>query len=672
MTYTVNSACPLDCPDRCSFVVEVENQQVTKVTGSKSHPLTGGFVCSKAKHQVARQNSPDRVTKPLIKRNGAWQPTDWETAYSLIKEKLTGILENHGPKAILHFSGGGSEGLLQSFDQRFFNVLGGPTRPSGCVCWGSGLRAQEYDFGAVYFHSWSDLVNARTIILWGRDPMVTNLHIVPFIKEAKAKGAKVVVINPLEVESVQLADYHVAPRPGTDGALAMAMAHVLLAERELDMDFISDHVYGFEEFVKRAKDCSPQWAQEITGVPAERIRELALLYGKNKPGAILLGYGLQRYSNGGQTIRAIDALAALTGNIGVPGGGVNYGHRYWKMVINSLAGQEFVTETRTIPFAKMASGIAAAQDPPIKAIFVSKFNPITQLPDSNLLKQAFRGVEFKVVLDFFLNDSAEEADLFLPVATSFEQSDIILNSWNEYGLYAEQAIPPRGEAKTELEIFSRLAGEFGLQDKFGTYSREEWLQLAIEPLRELGINLETFKGGPVRCPIFEQVAWEDRKFATPSGKYELFSAGAAEETGDPLPGYGALGPLGDEELAREYPLQLMTPHPKFSLHSSFFTPDLQDLPNHPILRLHPDEGKGRYLAKGDRAIVETSVGEMMAVVELTAGVRPGMAVILEGSWIKDGGGVNRLISQVEADMGGGTAYYDCRCQVRKYNIDSIE
>ncbi|MHB8171166.1 MAG: molybdopterin-containing oxidoreductase family protein [Thermincolia bacterium] len=672
MKYTVNSACPLDCPDRCSFVVEVENQQVTKVSGSKTHPITGGFVCAKARHQVARQNSPARVTRPLIKRNGSWQPTDWEAAYSLIKEKLSTLLKEYGPKAILHFSGRGSEGLLQDFDQRFFNVLGGVTKPSGCVCWGSGLRAQQYDFGEVYSHSWSDLVNARTIILWGRDPLVTNMHIVPYIKEAKTTGAKVVVINPLLVESVKLADYHVAPRPGTDGALALAMAHVLMDERALDMDFISQHVHGFEEFVERAKDCTPEWAQEITGVPAEEIRRLALLYGVNKPGSILLGYGLQRYSNGGQTIRSIDALAALTGNIGVSGSGVNYGHRYWKKVVNSLSGQEFVQETRSIPYAKMATNLMTTQDPPIKALIVSKFNPVTQLPDSNHLKQALKGIDFKVVLDFFLNDTAAEADLFLPVTTSFEQTDIMLNSWNEYAIYGEQAVPPQGGAKTELEIFNRLAQEFDVQDEFGDYTRDEWLMKAVEPLNEYGITLDTIKSGPVRCPVFNQVAWQERKFSTPSGKYELLSSAAGEETGDPLPGFGDLGPLGDKELIREYPLQLMTPHPKFSLHSSFFTPELQELPNHPVLRLHPDEGRARYLSKGDRATVETTVGELLVVVELTEEVRPGVAVILEGSWIKDGGGVNRLVPEIEADMGGGTAYYDCRCQVRKFNIDSFE
>jgi len=671
MKYTVNSACPLDCPDRCSFQVEVEGQQVIKVQGTKENPLTGGFVCSKAQLQLARQNSPDRITKPLIKKNGSWHPVSWDEAYTLIREKLNHVLTKYGPKAILHFSGSGAEGILQGFDKRFFNLLGGVTKPSGCICWGSGLRAQEYDFGGVYCHSWTDLPNARTIMLWGRDPMVTNLHLVPYLKEAKNKGAKIVVINPLEVESVKLADYHLAPRPGTDGALAMAMAHVLLESRALDFDFISNHVLGFEEFVNRAKACSPQWAQEITGIPAGDIREIALLYGTNKPGSILLGYGLQRYSNGGRTVRSIDALAAITGNIGISGGGVNYGHRYWKKLLNSLAGQEFVQAERFLPFAKMGSGILAAADPPIQAIFVSKLNPLNQLPDSNLLKQAFRQVDFKVVLDFFLNDTADEADLFLPVATSFEQNDIMLNSWNEYGLYAEQAVPPRGEAKTELEIFSTLAKELGILEQFGDYTREEWLEYAIAPLKQYGISLADFKAGPIRCPVFPEVAWQNRQFLTPSGKYELVSAGAQAEMGDRLPGFGPLGPLGDDDLAREYPLQLMTPHPKFSMHSSFYTPALQDgLPNHPQVQLHPDEGVARYLSTGDRAIVETPAGQLTALVQLNKHVPPGVAVILQGSWIKDGGGVNRLVSEVQADMGGGTAYYDCRCQIRKYHLDS--
>ncbi|HEX3032831.1 MAG TPA: molybdopterin-dependent oxidoreductase, partial [Bacillota bacterium] len=552
-------------------------------------------------------------------------------------DKLKSILRESDPRAILHLSGSGAEGLLQSFDKRFFNVLGGVSRPSGSMCWGSGFQAQLHDFGGVYSHSWSDILNARTIILWGRDPMVTNLHLVPYIKKAKAQGAAVIVINPMAVESVTLADHHLAVKPGTDGALAMAMCHVLLDSRTIDFDFVGKHVEGFGEFAERAKECSPEWAETITGIPAEKIRETALLYGKHKPSTILLGYGLQRYANSGQAIRAIDALAALTGNLGIPGGGVNYAHQYWQPLLKSLAGEEFITRERRIPYARMASGIMEANDPPIKAIFVSKMNPITQLQDSNLLKQAFRKVDFKVVLDFFLNDTAEEADLFLPVATSFEQKDIMVSSWNEYGVYAEEIVPPRGEAKTELEIFSTLAEKLGVGDQFGRHTREEWLSVALAPMEAYGIGLKDFKSGAVRCPDFPAVAWEKGKFATPSGKYQLVSVTAKEESGDALPGFAPLGPLGDTQLAREYPLQLMTPHAKFSMHSSFYTVAVHNnLPNYPQVLLHYEEGLARYLATGDLVIVETELGELTATVQLGRQAPPGVAVMLSGSWIKDG------------------------------------
>lgn len=672
MKYIVNSACPLDCPDRCSLQVEVEDGQATKISGASSHPITRGFACSKAQLQLSRLASPDRVTRPLLKQNGAWRPITWDEAYTVIVEKLTDILNQFGPQAILHLSGSGSEGLLQNFDKRFFNALGGVTKASGCICWGSGYQAQEYDFGGVRCHSWGDVVNAQTIILWGRDPMVTNQHLVPFIKSAKEKGAKVIVINPLRIASAKLADVHIAPKPGTDGALAMAIAHVLMERRALDFAFIHQHIHGFAEYAQRVKECTPQWAEGVTGVSAREIEQVAMIYANSMPSAIFLGYGLQRYANGGQTIRAINALAAITGNLGIPGGGVNYAHQYWKQIIASLAGKEFAQKNRHFPYAKMGSAILQASEPPIKALFVSKLNPATQLPNSHLVKTAFKSIDFKVVLDFFMNDTAQEADLFLPVATSFEQSDIVLNSWNEYAVYSETVIPPRGQAKTELEIFATLAEKMGIGEIFGHKSPEEWLQQAIAPLAQFGITLESFKAGPVRCPNFPEVAWSDYQFTTPSGKYELYSQQALEEMGDPLPGFGALGPLGAEHLVTDYPLHLLTPHTKYSLNSSLYTTGINlDLPNYPEVQLHPEDARARYLALGDRVIIETTEGELCAVVVVSADVQPGIAVLPQGSWIKDDGGVNRLTSEVQADIGGGTAYYDCRCQVRKYHLDSL-
>ncbi len=672
MKKTFNSACPLDCPDRCSFGVEVEDGNITRIFATDANPLTKGVICAKARHQLARQNSPDRVTRPLRRVGRSWQPITWPDAYDLIQKNLLENIEQYGPLSIMLLSGFGAEGLLQSFDQRFFNILGGVTRTSGCVCMGAGIKAQEYDFGEVYSHSWADLLNAKTIIIWGRDPLVTNYHLTPYIKECRAQGAKVVVINPLKVESTKLADYHLAPRPGTDGALAMAMAHVIMDTRRVDFNFVHQYVKGFKEYAERVKEWAPERAEQITGISAEEIKHLALLYADSKPASILLGFGLQRYKNGGQTIRAIGALAALTGNIGTPGGGVAYAHRYWKGLFSSLSGKEYIKSERFLPIAQLAAAIEDTKEPPIQAVFVSKTNPVTQLPNSNHLREAFRAIPFKVVIDFFLNDTAEEADLFLPVATIFEQEDIIYNSWNEYALYAEPVVPPRGEAKSELQIFTELAQHFGIADRFGVHSASEWLSTAISPLVEHGITLDTFKSAAVRCPAIKEVAWPDRHFLTPSGKYELYSELAEQQTGDPLPGFGRLGPLGDNDLALEYPLQLMTPHPKLSMHSSFFVPEmLPDQANHPVLTLHPTDARARYLASGDQAIIETTAGQLNTLVKVSDQVMPGVAVIDEGSWIKDGGGVNLLTAAVQSDMGGGTAYYDCRCQVRKYQIDSL-
>lgn len=657
------SACPNDCPDTCSLLVQVEGGRVTGIKGDPLFPGTGGFTCAKGRRHIERLYSRERVTMPLVMTPGGWKEINWEDAYSLLAEKLLSIRERYGPTAVLYHDYGGSTGFLKVLSQRFFNAYGGCTLPEGSICWGSGYAAQEYDFGALYLNDMEDVLNSRTIILWGRDPVTTNIHLVPYLKKARQGGSRVISVNPLKIDSLRFCDLHLAPRPGTDGAMALAMAHVILEDGLHDGEFINANVHGFEKYRELVKEYPPARAQEITGVNAELIVQFARIYASEKPSSIIMGYGLQRYANGGGTVRAIDALAAITGNIGVPGGGVSYANQRWKGYFSDLTGSKWPVTIRKMPWPKLSGSIMDACDPPVKCIVVTRSNPVTQLPDTNTVVEAFRKTDFVVVIDQFLTDTAEMAHLFLPAATFLEKDDFIVNPWSNYLFYAPKVVDPVGQAKPDAVIFSELAEVMGLE-KFGSFTPVQWMEKALEPLAPYGITLERLKEGPVRNHLAPPVAWADRIFPTPTGKYELYSERAAAEGLDPLPTYREPreSPVSTPEIAKEYPLQLLTCHHKKHIHSQ----DWNIRSGVPVeVEINPATAAARGIEQGSRVMVKSPRGQIEAVVRITGRVPPGVVQIYQGSWIKYGGGVNVLTPGYMPDLGMGTPYYDCLCQVER-------
>ena len=667
MVEQFTTACPLDCPDVCSLIVHKEGNKILGIKGNPNHPITQGFICEKGRKLAERVYHHDRITNPLKRTEGGWQRISWEEAYKLIAEKLTKIQADYGTKAVYHHYESGSEGVLNNLDRRFFNAYGGVSQPKGSLCWGAGYAAQEYDFGGVYSHDWSDLENSKTILLWGRDPVTTNIHLVPFIKQAKEKGAKVVVINPIKTKTADLSDLHLAPRPGTDGALALGVAFLLLENRWIDLNFIKEHVHGFEEYVNLAKNYYPARVGKITGLSITEIEELAKLYA-NKPAAIVLGYGLQRYSNSGKTVRAINALAALAGNIGVGGGGVSYAHQYWKGMFSDLKGVDLAEEVREFKRPLLADELLKANNPPIKAIFVTRSNPVNQLANSAKVMEAFERVEFKVVVDFFLNDTAQLADLVLPCTTIFEEENIILNNWNNYIHYTPKVIDPIGEAKSDFEIFSDLASRLELKE-FPRQTQEQWLKKFLEPAKSSGITLDILKErGFIRNPQAKPIAWKERKFNTKTGKIELYSQRALSEGLEPLPIYEEPKEsiLRNPDLANDYPLHLISSHPKGFMHSQFFNSlKTDEVPNFPVVEIYPLLGSNLGIRDGDKVLLETLRGSLKGIAKLNDGLREDVVQVFEGMWIKDGGGINLLTPELESDLGANASYYDCLCQVRR-------
>lgn len=636
---------------------------MTALEGDPDHPITRGVACSRGRRIRERTESPDRILHPLKKVAGRWQRISWDQAIDEIAGRIQHILATSHHHAILHVYDWGSGTLLKNLNQRFFYELGGCSETVGSLCWDAGLTAQTYDFGQARSHSPQDLANARRVVVWGRNLSVTNMHMVPFLKAALASGAQLAVVNPLPTDLDGRAALCVHPRPGTDGALALGVLRVCRDNGWLETSFLQKHSVGWDEFAATLELYTLEWVSQETEVPAATIVELARWYGTEGPVATLLGIGLQRYAGGGNAIRAIDALAAATGQVGVAGGGVNFANRWMTEFLNqaALEGRDGA-DVREFTRGGQAAEILRA-DPPVELMFITRTNPVVQVPDTEALVRAYRTVPTIVAIDQFMTPSAELADYFLPCTTVLEEEDISLSTmWHPYITYAHRVIPPRGEARPDHEIFGALAEKLG----FGAVFRrplEEWFELSLTPLQPWGVSLDRLKrDGTVRLPLAE-VPWVDFRFRTPSGHYEFASETAAKAGQSRVPTYVA----NRESRARsrqsgaDYPYALLTIHPRTSQNSQHRS--WPHTPEFPTVYISPDLAAEVGVVDGGLAQVRTDRASVTARVAVRPGGHP-YTVMLESGWWNNGRGTNHLTPQARADFGVQTAQYDCACAIR--------
>lgn len=665
--------------------VHVEQGEIRRIEPHSGNRATPEGVCLKGLSYVERVRSPDRILTPLRRTpKGEFDPIDWDDALDLIVGHLTRLRDESGPQSVLYYAASGTKGLLNGVGANFWRLYGGCTTTYGDLCWPAGLEATRLTLGDNRNNAPWDLANAKLIVLWGKNPAETNIHQMPFVQQARDSGARVVVIDPRRTETAETADVWIRPRPGTDGALALAVAHEVIRRDAIDREFVGDRVLGFEEFAARTATCTPEWAARIAEVPVDQIRQLGELFSTVRPATISAGFGMQRYTNSGQTMRAILAILAITGNIGKPGSGWVYANLQSAVFDDVKDPVAFYPPERpdgvlrvSISTARLGRDMLAQRNPELRMAWIERGNPVTQNPETHVVLEALRRLEFRVVVDQFLTDTAREADLILPAKTMFEQTDVIGAYWHPYIQLRQKVLEPAGEVKPESEIYWLLAGRLGIPEdqvrgRIPGPTDEEveaFLERELQPFEEL--SLERLREGPVLPPGHEEVAFSDGRFPTPSGRIELLSEEAAARWGiDPLPVFEEsiesvrTRSVAPEEGARTYPLYLMTPNTKNRIHSQFGNLRMiRRLDPGPFVHVHPADAKSREIEDGAPARVFNDRGELRLPARIDPGLKQGCVSITNGWWITDGGTVNFCSEGRETDIGHGAAFHDTLVEI---------
>ena len=669
------SACPRDCYSTCSFLVSIKDGRIGLIEPHPDNKATSEGICLKGLSYFERVNHPDRLLFPLKKKDGQFVRITWKEAVSTISTKIKEMHKRYGPESILYYAATGSKGLLNSTGPAFWELAGGYTSTYGDLCWPSGLEATRLTLGENIHNVPWDIEKSKLIISWGKNIAETNIHQMKFIENSMRNGGKFIVIDPRRTETASKADIHISPAPGTDGALALGIGNLLIRDGLIDTEFIGKYVKGFSEYKKNAEKFTPERVGDITGVPPKDLFIIADMIGKIKPMTLMAGFGIQRYRNSGQTIRTLISLPVITGNIGKEGGGWVYANlqsHIFDEVKDPLAiyPREYEKGIRnSIPVTQLGKGILESKKPPVKMIWVERGNPVTQNPDTGSVLKAFRSLDFRVVVDQFLTDTAKEADIVLPAKTMFEQSDVINAYWHHYIQFKQKVIDPPGEVKPESEIFYLLAEELGigrdeLKGKIPGPSDKEVENFLEERLSLFNdLNLDKLKKGPVLAPGCRDIVFSDKKFKTPSGKIELSSEEAEEMWGvSRTPDYDP--PLIAEK--KKFPFVLLSSNTKNRIHSQFGNLkiiDQFDDPSH--IFVNPSDAFEKGISDGEELEVFNEMGIITGTAKYDPGLRAGCILVKNGRWENEGGSVNILTSQVETDMGYGAAFYDVRADMRR-------
>ena len=699
MKTTHHGGCPHDCPDTCSMVFEVEDGKLTGVRGNPDHPMTRGGLCVKLKDYEKRHYHSDRLLYPM-RRTGPkgskqFERISWDEALDEITDKWKAIIEEYGPQAIMPYSYLGHQGLVHGLNggDAFFNKMGATVcertfcGEGSCTAWlttvgpTAGLDVESY-------------IHSKYIVLWACNSVSTNLHHWAIVQDAKKKGAKVVVIDAYKSRTAKQADWHIAPKPGTDGALAMAIINSIIEQGLVDKDYVDNYTVGYDELAERARDRTPEWAEAITGVAAEDIRQLAKDLATEQPAAIRMGVALERHHGGGQTIRAVTCIPGLTGAWRHVGGGITqfpvWEHPY---KFDVICRPDLIPEgTRVINALQIGRALTGEMDLdiPIKSMMFWNANPVTQSPETDKIVAGLMNEDlFMVSAEHFISDTASYADIVLPASMGAEMEDMILSWGHLYLTYNEKCVESPGEAIPNNEIFQRLAARMGYEEDRLKWSDSECLEnfidwdapacegIDLEYMREHGFARLTVGTKDDRCPH------KEGNFPTPSGKCEFKLEGATNfiagpfrqmyegfQPGEPLdslPDYvpPRESPDTNPELAKKYPLNIVSPKSHGFLNSCYANMDHKIKgQGEQFVLINATDAESRGIKNGSKVRVFNDRGGFEGDAKITDDVNSGLIIATLGYWRQLNEGTVNCISSAEfANMGHAPSFSDNLVQV---------
>ena len=687
-TEFARAVCPHDCPDTCAMRVTVEHGRAIKVVGDPDHPPTQGALCTKVSRYAERVHHPRRLTKPMrrvgAKGEGRFEPISWDEALGLAAARLSEIA-SRAPEAIVPYSYAGTMGLVQgdSIAQRFFHKLGA-SQLDRTICAAAGAAGLKYTYGASLGMLTEYFAESELILIWGSNPIASNLHFWTRAQEAKRNGARLIAIDPYRSLTAEKCHQHIALKPGTDGALALGMMNVLITEDWLDHAYIAEHTLGFEQLKARALDYTPARVARICGIDAQTIVDLARLYGRTRKAAIRMNYGLQRVRGGGNAVRAIACLPSLTGAWRERAGGALLSSSGWAPVdSHALQRPDLIPgwpshQPRVINMNAIGDALLHPGDtqfgPKIEAVIVYNSNPVAVAPDSQRVAAGFAREDlFTIVLEHFQTDTADYADLLLPATTQLEHLDLHKSYGHTHVMANLPAIQPVGEARPNTEIFRGIARHMNLQEP-ALFETDE--SVAANAFRWsdpvfAGVDWVSLKASGWAKLNLPDAPFAEGGFRTPSGKCEFFSERLAQQGLDPLPDY--LPPYesadGAPELAARFPLAMISPPARNFLNSTFVNVEsLRSTEGEPHLDIHPIDASRREVIDGDLVRVFNDRGSMQARARVTDKAREGLVVGLSIWWKKlapDGCNANQVTSQALTDLGGSATFYDCLVEVER-------
>jgi anaerobic selenocysteine-containing dehydrogenase len=625
------TACTMDCPDACSLVVSQGPDGRIRIKGNPEHPITKGFACPKMHVLLERLMSPKRITFPMLRTGETWARIDWDKALDICAQKIQAYRSE--PASILYFHGEGAKGALKQAGHLFFRLLG-TSYLRGSLCDAAGYSACRKDFGSNEGSDISTLLDARSIVNWGRDLLRSSIHTAFFLRKARAQGAKVLTISPGGDFNAGLTDTMIRIRPGTDRFLAAAVAQLFMVRNKIHEE-VKGHSDNLDAFFRLVLGCNAGDLLKACGVSRNQAELIYNFYADMHPTATIIGAGLQRYRYGGETVRFINALAMLSGNMGIRGGGSFFHLSSLRNFNLSWTQVDRRDKSRAFCMPLIGQEIAQADKPPVRMIWVDGANMVNQAAGAGANASAFEGIEFKVVVDAFMTDTASRADLILPPTLMLEQEDVVASYLHDYVHYARPVLDPPGQARSDFRIFTELGKR--LDPPVVLPDAQTCMEQSLNT-PWLGITLDELKQQDFVKAKRPEVAYEGMVFGHKDGKYNFLEA------------------LHDEPVPPgEYPLRLLSLIRKGSMHSQIL-PEDQDMP--PRVWIAPDCAALSRIDSARPVFLVSPLGRMRVRVEVLEGLHPEVALYRRGDWMKLGGGINRLIDPCLTDMGTGSAFYD--------------